>query len=564
MAGKAPTEAEKAYAEAERLIEAARRAGATKLDLSGFGIGKLKALDRIPDSIATLPGLTEVDLTGTPVTDLTPLAHLPALATLELGGTPVTDLTPLAHLPSLITLNLNRTGIADLTPLERLPALVRLYIGQTQVSNLTPLAQLRTLATLCLGKTPVTDLTALAHHFALETLGFDRTRVTDLTPLANLTGLQWLDIAETGVSRGGLMSLRRLRRLVSDPGPHDELDIHAGLRLTDCAATREDPRIAEIAGIKDPSERARALFEYLGIWEEEDGAGEVPEAGPPTIPRRRPAPLEVTVTDSEIRMAGQGALPQSDANDRAAMGWKALRDYRQGFARGFNIGNYQPLPAMLEDLDAAIGTAYDPRHAIRIGVQGERWKELAGNAAFGDDLPAALVSNLRSFASAIDRQVRRFPDWIAYLDDADPDDTSPEAVRSVRRDLQEVDDVLQTTPEAEAEVKREYAAEVAAGTGNSADAASSKAVIASTGEISREVADKATKDAERWRKSEELAKAGGDLYTKTVLGPMGMPLHVMKRLEKPLRNLSKKFPNRMGWIDRWYDWTFGPKNGSTP
>jgi hypothetical protein len=41
------------------------------------------------------------NLTGTGVTDVTPLAGLSALRWLELGGTGVTDVSPLAALPNL-------------------------------------------------------------------------------------------------------------------------------------------------------------------------------------------------------------------------------------------------------------------------------------------------------------------------------------------------------------------------------------------------------------------------------------------------------------------------------
>jgi hypothetical protein len=89
--------------------------------------------------------------------------------------------------------------------------------------------------------------------------------------------------------------LRRLRRLVTHPGgPKDADGERMGLRLTNCAAAREDPRIAEIAGIKAPSARARALFEHLGMWEEDEAPGAAPEPDPE---------LPAVIVDGKIEVA---------------------------------------------------------------------------------------------------------------------------------------------------------------------------------------------------------------------------------------------------------------------
>ena len=350
-----------------------------------------------------------------------------------------------------------------------------------------------------------------------------------------------------------MRALARLQLLVTDPGPDGMPNALRGLRFTNCAAARSDPRIAEIAAIEDPSTRARTLFDYLGLPVDD------PDPLPlldPTPPPRRPAPLEVTVTDTEIRMAGPDSLPQSGANDRAAMGWEALRDYRHNFARAFHVGNYQPLPRYLEDFDGAMGIAYDPRHVIRIGVQGLRISALSRNSAFVATLPVGADTDLAAFAATIELYVRRFPDWVAYRDDADPDDVSPDAVRAAAADFRAVDHVIQTTPEAEDAVKAEYRAEVIAATGENSDAPAAQAITASTGEIARALAEQGTADAERKRRNADLARKGGEYYDKKVLARFGLVLHVMQRIEAPLRRLSKRFPNRMGWIDAWYDATF--------
>lgn len=312
------TDAEKAYAEAERLIEEARLSGATELDLSSGKSRLLHELDRIPDSIGTLTALTSLSLSDTQINDLShlatlttlislelsltrvsylaPLAPLNALTSLDLWGTPVADLAPLAALTALTSLNLSVTSVTDLAPLATLTALTSLDLMATEVTDLAPLAGLTTLTSLDLSVTRVTDLAPLAALTALTSLDLSdaivtelaplatltaltsldlsRTWVTDLTPLARLTAITQLRLTATTIDTAALRALRYLRRLATHPGP----DKDRGLTFTDTPATREDPRIEEIADIEDPSERARTLFEYLGVWEEEAP----PEAPPQT------------------------------------------------------------------------------------------------------------------------------------------------------------------------------------------------------------------------------------------------------------------------------------------
>jgi hypothetical protein len=128
-----------------------------------------------------------LDLSGTQVSDLTPLAGLTGLQTLDLCGTEVSDLTPLAGLTGLQTLDLSGTEVSDLTPLAGLTGLQKLDLRHTQVSDLTPLAGLT----------------------GLQKLDLRGTQVSDLTPLAGLTGLQRLYLFGTQVSEEQVAELKR-------------------------------------------------------------------------------------------------------------------------------------------------------------------------------------------------------------------------------------------------------------------------------------------------------------------------------------------------------------------
>ena len=95
MAKSAADEAHDAAAEEIRRVKRARE---TTLDLSDE---RYRALDRIPQDIATITALQELSLNQTAVSDLAPLATLTALQEFSLDQTAVSDLAPLSTLTAL-------------------------------------------------------------------------------------------------------------------------------------------------------------------------------------------------------------------------------------------------------------------------------------------------------------------------------------------------------------------------------------------------------------------------------------------------------------------------------
>ncbi|WP_141134349.1 leucine-rich repeat domain-containing protein [Jannaschia aquimarina] len=101
-----------ARTEALRRINEAQSSNAQRIDLSGLRI------DRIPSEIADLKRVLTVDLSGTQVKDLAPIAGMKALRSLNLRDTPVADLTPLADLHDLELLSLDGTSVLDITDIK--------------------------------------------------------------------------------------------------------------------------------------------------------------------------------------------------------------------------------------------------------------------------------------------------------------------------------------------------------------------------------------------------------------------------------------------------------------
>lgn len=94
---------------------------------------------------AQMETLTDLDLSGKGIADLTGLEAAKNLKTLALRGNRVTDLSPLAGLISLETLDLDGNQVTSLAPLSGLNNLRVLHLTDNEVSDLTPVAKLRML-----------------------------------------------------------------------------------------------------------------------------------------------------------------------------------------------------------------------------------------------------------------------------------------------------------------------------------------------------------------------------------------------------------------------------------
>ena len=161
--------------------------------------------------------LTELELAGNPIKDISPLRDMMQLTHLGLGATnlSISDLSLLSTLTSLQYLTLWDNKISDLSPLASLTSLVALDLGGNQISNLSPLSALTDLVELALGDNQILDISPLSVLIKLRNLSLSNNPISDLGPLSNLTNLEVLEIAYCKVSDvsplAGLVNLRKLR-----------------------------------------------------------------------------------------------------------------------------------------------------------------------------------------------------------------------------------------------------------------------------------------------------------------------------------------------------------------
>jgi internalin A len=145
--------------------------------------GKYYGLTKLPEELEELVWLTTLDLSHTPIANLSPLAGLSQLQELVCYNTPIADLSPLAGLSQLQKLVCFNTPIADLSPLTGLSQLQLLDCSDTPIADLSPLAGLSQLQSLDCSDTPIADLSPLAGLSQLQWLSCRHTQIADLSPL---------------------------------------------------------------------------------------------------------------------------------------------------------------------------------------------------------------------------------------------------------------------------------------------------------------------------------------------------------------------------------------------
>lgn len=141
---------------------------------------------------------------------------------LDLGGRSLTDISPLSECRNLQKLNLRDNKIEDLTPLADLTQLEELSLWNNAVQSVTPLMGLTHLRVLDLDTNRLSDISALAYLTELKSLWLNNNALRSISPLSKLTNLTQLGLRNTGVTDGDLQALsgmKELAELVLDENP---------------------------------------------------------------------------------------------------------------------------------------------------------------------------------------------------------------------------------------------------------------------------------------------------------------------------------------------------------
>ncbi len=113
--------------------------------------------------VGRMKKLRRLDIRGTRVRSLAPLAHCPDLGWLHIDDTRVRSLAPLARLKHLQEIDATNAPLTSIAPLAASPSLVTLWLPGTHVQSVLPLAGIKTLEELMLpGSCARPDAVALA------------------------------------------------------------------------------------------------------------------------------------------------------------------------------------------------------------------------------------------------------------------------------------------------------------------------------------------------------------------------------------------------------------------
>ncbi len=137
--------------------------------------------------------LREVILSGTALTDLSPLQSLSLIKILFLSSSAVKNLDALKNLKRLRQLFLNKLKIHDLSPLQDL-ALEALNIEGSEVTNLEVIGNIKSLKELDISNTAIRSADPLTRLEHLNTLNISGTGITDLSFVDKLKSLKELKI----------------------------------------------------------------------------------------------------------------------------------------------------------------------------------------------------------------------------------------------------------------------------------------------------------------------------------------------------------------------------------
>ncbi|MGD1894209.1 MAG: hypothetical protein ACFB15_26890 [Cyclobacteriaceae bacterium] len=136
--------------------------------------GKIGSLEPLQEFVR----LTELTLTGTRVSDLSPLSTMSTLRALICARNPIRSLEPLASLTELIYLDFQNTPVEELKPVRDMISLETLKCSGTQVSKLKFLSSLINLRELECYNTQVKKLKPLRDLYQLEVLRCYNTRIS--------------------------------------------------------------------------------------------------------------------------------------------------------------------------------------------------------------------------------------------------------------------------------------------------------------------------------------------------------------------------------------------------
>jgi len=142
------------------------------------------------------------------ISDLSPITVIRALKKLEITGTSVSSLQPLAQMRDIEEFRCNQSPVSNLSALSVLPKLKILNIENTPITDLEPITGLSQLELLNCSGTQIKSLDAVESLFNLREIRLNNTAIKSLKALIELPLLQRLECFNTGISAKNIEKFR--------------------------------------------------------------------------------------------------------------------------------------------------------------------------------------------------------------------------------------------------------------------------------------------------------------------------------------------------------------------
>lgn len=163
------------------------------LTLSGCSLTSISDLEKAS-------GITTLDLSNNAIRDISSLSNMKELTELSLQHNAIIDGSPLSGLTALTKLDLSHNNLSTAAPFSSLTALTHLDISTNSLVNLGDLSKLELLVSLSLSNNQLDNISTLATCTTLTELNISSNKLTDISALSKLNKLQQLDFSHNEVA----------------------------------------------------------------------------------------------------------------------------------------------------------------------------------------------------------------------------------------------------------------------------------------------------------------------------------------------------------------------------
>ena len=156
--------------------------------------------------------VTELDLSGSGVKDISLLSVCTKLTKLDLSDNSISDISALVDIPGLTELDLSNNSISDISPLVSMTKLTKLDLSNNNIKSAAALKELTKLTELQIGGNKLGSFSVVGKLTALKTLGLNDTGLkdSDLSSLYTLKDLKKLNIEDNGaLTESGVSALQK-------------------------------------------------------------------------------------------------------------------------------------------------------------------------------------------------------------------------------------------------------------------------------------------------------------------------------------------------------------------